>query len=242
MKAYQRIVREKLALVEPAPPIRLDPHTCIIKQVPISEIKDTLLKYEWLKCLHSINLFAYGLFFENYLAAATTYGPDYAENLGVWDRYNFTGKIILLSRGCCVHWAPPYCASKLIRGSMDLLPKKYEIVTATVDELAGEIGTVYQASGFFYCGVMRKTPTRIGVMHDGKLYGSRSLRAKFGTQIMDVILKKWPDAKIVKQKSKARYFAFRGSHKIKERHYQSIAPLIKPYPKREVNVLHTKYL
>ncbi len=234
MKAYQRIIREKLALVEPVPDIRLDPHACKVKQVPISEIKDTLLKYEWLKCLHSINLFAYGLYFENYLAAATTYGPDYVENLGVWNKYNFTGKIILLSRGCCVHWAPPYCASKLIRGSMDLLPKKYEVVTATVDELAGEIGTVYQAAGFYYVGVMRKTPTRIGILHNGKLYGSRSLRAKFGTQKLEEIIKQWSDAKVIMQKSKARYFAFRGSHKVQKQHYEAIAHLIRPYPKREV--------
>ncbi len=233
-KCYQRIVREKLSLIEPTPPIRLDPHACVVKQVPISEIKGTLLKYEWLGCLHVINQFAFALYFDDYLAAATTYGPDYAENMGVWDKYGFTGKIILLSRGCCVHWAPPYCASKLIRKSMKLLPPKYEVITATVDELAGEIGTVYQAAGFFFCGVMRKTPTRIGILHNDKLYGSRSLRAKFGTQRIEEILKEWPDAKIVQQKSKARYFAFRGSNKVQKQHLEAIKHLIKPYPKREI--------
>ncbi len=233
-KAYQRIIREKLSLTEPTPPIRLDPHGCVVKQVSISEVKPTIETYEWMGCLAAVNWYSYALFFENYLAGAVVYGPDYAENLGVWDKYNFTGKIILLSRGCCTHWAPPYCASKLISKSMKLLPKKYEVITAVVDALANEVGTVYQAANFFYVGVMRKTPTRIGILHDNKLYGSRSLRAKFGTQKFDEILKEWPDAKLVKQKSKARYFAFRGNEKTRNQHYQSIAHLVKPYPKREV--------
>lgn len=221
--------------MEPVPDIRLDPHTCKVQSLKVSEVKKTIEAYEWMGCLAAVNWYAYGLFFEDYLAGAVIYGPDYAENLGVWDKYNFTGKIILLSRGCCVHWAPPYCASKLIRGSMNLLPKKYEVVTATVDELAGEIGTVYQAAGFHYVGVMRKTPDRIGILHDGKLYGSRSLRAKFGTQVMSEILKSWPDANLVKQRSKGRYFAFRGNEKIRTQHFEAIKHLIKPYPKREIN-------
>jgi hypothetical protein len=37
---------------------------------------------------------------------------------------------------------------------MDLLPERYQIVTATVDAAAGEIGIIYQACGFDYVGVM----------------------------------------------------------------------------------------
>jgi hypothetical protein len=66
----------------------------------------------------------------------------------VWDAYGYSGRIITLARGACVPWAHPHAASKLIRRSMDLLPERYKIVTASVDRLAGEIGTIYQACGF----------------------------------------------------------------------------------------------
>ena len=55
----------------------------------------------------------------------------------------------------CVHWAHEHSASKLIRRSIRLLPERYRVITATVDAMAGEIGTVYQAAGFDFVGVMR---------------------------------------------------------------------------------------
>ena len=127
--------------------------------------------------------------------------------------------MILLSRGACVHWAHPHSASKLITSSMKMLPKKYKVVTATVDELAGEIGTIYQACNFHYIGAMRENNpniknskgNRFGVLINGKLYGARSIRQKIGSQRKAEILSKWPDAKFIPQKSKKRYFYFLGS-------------------------------
>ena len=73
---------------------------------------------------------------------------------------------------------------------------------------------------------------RFGVIIDGKLYGSRAIRQKIGSQKKSEILKVYPNAKFVKQKSKDRYFLFRGSKKTQECHRQSIEKYIKPYPKR----------
>ena len=83
------------------------------------------------------------------------YGPEYGENLGVWQRYGFEGKIICLSRGACLPWAPKGSGSRLIRRSMRLLPDGYEIVTATVDPTLGEVGIVYQAAGFLFAPMSR---------------------------------------------------------------------------------------
>jgi hypothetical protein len=44
--------------------------------------------------------------------------------------------------------------AELVRGSMKLLPARFEIVTATVDGTLGEVGVIYQACGFDYVGVM----------------------------------------------------------------------------------------
>ena len=57
--------------------------------------------------------------------------------------------MILLNRGREVFTGRTrhLCASKLIRASMKMLPKKYEVMsTCTVDDLAGEaMRTIYQA-------------------------------------------------------------------------------------------------
>ena len=82
----------------------------------------------------------FGIFFAGELGGAVVYGDEYGENLGVWDKYHYTGKIIALLRGACVHWAHPHSPSKLIRRSMHLLPGRYKVVTATVDGTLGEVG------------------------------------------------------------------------------------------------------
>ena len=94
------------------------------------------------------------------------------------------------------------------------------------------IGTIYQACNFDYVGAMRKGKERTGCIINGKLYGSRSLRAKFGHSRQKEILEQFPDAKFIKQKSKDRYFYFRGDKKTRKRNRKAIEHLIKPYPKR----------
>lgn len=160
------------------------------------------------------------------------FAQEYAENLGTWDKYQWTGKIILLARGVNMHFCPKNANSHLIMESIKMLPEKYKVVTCTVDELAGEIGTIYQSCNFDYVGVLRKVKTRTGCIIDGKLYGSRSLRQKFGTMNRDEILAIHPDAKFIQQKSKARYFHFRGDKRERRENRKKIRHLIKPYPKR----------
>ena len=115
------------------------------------------------------------------------------------------------------------------------LPPQYEVVTCTVDALAGEVGTIYQSSNFLYVGVMRNHKERTGCIIGGKLYGTRTLRQMFGTQDKQKILALHPEAKFVKQKSKGRYFYFRGNKKTRRKHTDAIRDLLKPYPKREEN-------
>ena len=157
------------------------------------------------------------------------YGDEYGENLGVWDRYGFGGKIIALLRGACLPWAHPHAASKLIRRSMDLLPARYTAVTATVDRLVGEVGTIYQACGFDYVGVMR-AGGRALVRANGKHVSERQAGRLAGTQGARALARLGFDAVPVPRR--ARYFAFRGGRRERARHRAAIAHLITAYPKR----------
>lgn len=244
MIAYQKIVRDSNIDNSLFPrPKNVDIKTAVIKEISRAEAKMIIEHYEWLGCLAAVNWFYYGIFFDGCLGGAVVYGQEYIENLGKWDKYGYTGKIILLSRGACVSWAHPHSASKLIRQSMKMLPERFKVVTCTVDDLAGEIGTIYQACGFTYIGSMRdanpnvksRKGDRSGFLINGKLYGSRSMRQKHGTTNMEVLSKVYPNIQKVKQNSKGRYFGFLGTAKEKEKNLKAIEHLIKPYPKRTQN-------
>ena len=117
---------------------------------------------------------------------------------------------------------------------MKLLPEKYKVVTCTVDDMAGEIGTIYQACGFDYVGSMRDANPKVnsrkgdrsGWVINGKLYGARAMRQKFGTTKIEAIKKMFPNVDKVKQNSKGRYFAFRGTKKEKKENRSAIDHLL----------------
>jgi len=246
--AYQKKIRDQKAITdinnlfgEYWLNIDLSFKNSVIKQIDIITAKNIIEEYEWLGCMPAIVLYCYGIYFSGICGGCVVFSPEYIENLGRWDKYNFTGKIILLSRGVCLHWTPKNTNSRLIMNAIKMLPSKFKIITATTDHLAGEIGTIYQACNFYYVGSMRdanpnipksKNGDRDGWLIDGKLYGSRSLRLKYGNTKMETLLKYHKNIKKIKQNSKHRYFLFRG-HKNEQKYYKSqINHLIKPYPKR----------
>jgi len=235
--AWQYLMRKQKAEEEAKNPywlnLNLSLKDAVVKPIDRSLAKKIIEEYEWLGCMPAISKFQFGIFFDDVCGGVVVFGTEYIENRGVWDKYGFTGKIILLSRGVCLHWTPKNTNSKLVMGAIKQLPEEYEIVTALVDRKAGEFGTIYQACNFYYVGVMRKSKKRNAFIIDNKLVNSRSLRAKYGTSNPKVIQELVPDAKYVPQYSKERYFLFR---KNKEQHLKAIEHLLKPYPKRNEGV------
>jgi len=212
----------------------------IIKEISITEARPIIEKYEWLGTIAAVNKHAYGIYFKDnttglsVCGGVVVFGSEYSENLGVWDKYGFSNKIILLNRGVCLHWTPKNTASYLIMAAIKMLPKQYEIVTCTVDHNAGEVGTIYQSCNFHYVGSMGKPDRlRFAVEINGKIYGSRAMRVKVGSQKKADILAKYPDAKFIKQKSKHRYFYFNCDRRKKREYLSRIEHMIIPYKKRE---------
>jgi len=258
--AHQRVIRERRAAERSDEDglfgaywqgADIDIAKAAVRPISRESAEAVILKYEWLGVMPAVTWHCFGIFFDDLLAGAVVYGPEYSENLGRvsrerglpaadWSKFGYEGKMILLSRGACVHWAHPHSASKLIRRSMDLLPARFEVVTATVDEAAGEIGTIYQACGFDYVGSMRDRNPKVnsrrldrdGWLIKGRILGSRSLRQLVGSSRREDVLARFPDAVFVPQHAKHRYFAFRGSASAKRRNRAAIAHLIQPYPKR----------
>ena len=245
--AHQKQIKDKMAkedawnlFGEWWKDIDIDIKKAIVKPIDYRTASNLIKRYEWLQCMPAMVKYCFGIYFDGNLGGAVVYSTEYIENLGHWDKYDYTGRIILLSRGACVHWSHPHSASKLITSSMKMLPEHYKVVTATVDEHAGEIGTIYQACNFHYIGSMRENNPnvnsrdndRFGVEIKGKLYNARSMRQKIGSQKKEDILRCFPDAKFVPQTSKKRYFYFLGNKKEKKYYKSKIEEFIKPYPKR----------
>jgi len=243
-KAHQRIIREAKA-AEPSNdlfgqwwPTNPDIKDCEVRAVSYDTAKAIIEEYEWLGNMPSITLHAFGAFYDGACAGVVCYSPEYCENLGRWDRFGYTGKIILLSRGACVHWAHPHTGSLLIRRSMRMLPDKYKVVTGMSDIRAGEIGTIYQACGFDYVGAMRERsgliPRQDTVIVNGEQLAHRTCKRRFGTasvtkiRAMGHVVDTTPDI------DKARYFGFRGTKREKRELRNAILEYIQPYPKRGV--------
>lgn len=242
MKAHQRIIREQRQTEDADADlfgrwwqgINVDIGKADVREVSYETAASIIEKYEWLGTMPAIVRHCYGIFFDGCCGGVVTYGDEYGENLGIWDRYGYTGKIIQLSRGACVHWAHPHSASKLIRCSINLLPEHYKIVTATTDFEAGEIGTIYQACGFDYVGAMAernaKQPRKCLLLSNGDRITERQARQQHGSikNACAVI----PGSSRLFLEYKARYFAFRGNRAEIKRHRAAIKHLIAPYPKR----------
>ena len=248
-KAHQRIIREKKEEEErlflPFKKEDVVLKNSKIKLIKRKECVDIIKNYEYLGCLPAFSKFHFGIFFNvdsyYYLGGVVIYGDDYATNLGKWDKYNFTSPPLLLSRGVCIWWTPKNTASYFISKTNDWILKNtnYRVITATVDKSANEIGTIYQSLNWFYLGSLRASNPnvksngkRFAVIINDKLYGSRSIRNKLGTQKKSVILKKYPNAIFTHQYEKHRYFTFLGPSKERKLNYSKIKHLNKPYPKR----------
>lgn len=249
MVAHQYKIRVEKSLVER---IEFDINDIDLKNSSIELIdkqtaKNIIIQYEWLKTIPHQTSFHFGIYFninnKKYLGGVLIYSQDYAQNTGVWDKYGFNDKMLLLSRGVCLWWTPKNSASYFISKSIKWLKEntKYRIVTATVDPMAGEIGTIYQSLNWIYVGLMsgnysnNSESKRFSVLINGKLRYSRSIRKEFGTMKKNEILKKYPDAIFIPQYRKRRYFYFFDSKNKNKEYKNNIKFLIQPYPKRNVN-------
>jgi hypothetical protein len=205
--------------------------TATVRPIPLSEAKAIIERHEWLGTMPAVATHAFGLFFGERLGGVVAYGPEYTENIGVWERYGFAGKIIALLRGVSLPWTHPHSASKLIRRSMALLPARFKVITATCCAAAGEVGTVYQACGFDYVGQMHGGGRAL-IYWRGGIISERTAKRRFGTEGRKRLAALGIRSHLVPRRS--RYFAFRGSGREQAALRASVAHRLMPYPKRHL--------
>lgn len=190
-KAYQRVIRERMAeqpdpLLSEKMALAADFKNATVREISLADARNLIVANEWLACAGSVEQ-AFGLFFGDHLAGCVCFGST----AGTKVRSSVCGsehadKVISLTRGCTLSWADPIrrsadgrthggsAASFLISAACREMTKKgYNIFVAYSDPRAGEIGVVYQAVGWLFCG--STNPTEKFRRPDGKVYDARNV-------------------------------------------------------------------
>jgi len=242
VEAWQSKVRKQKAVEPPKTlfgafweGLNLNLKDARVRRVSRKTASTIILEYEWLGNMPAICVVQYGIYFDGVLGGAAVFSPEYGENLGVWDSYGFTGKILLLSRGACAFWTPKNSASYLISRALKDIEQNthYRIITATIDRKAGEVGTIYQALNWHYVGAMSSAQHQ-RAEYAGRIVEDRQLRRLFGTANPSKIKEKYPtlDIEFLDYQAKERYFCFLGPRRERRQYLAAIQHLIKSYPKR----------
>jgi hypothetical protein len=150
MICHQRQIRDAQRDDHPVP---VDFSQAIVREISYAEAKSVILQYEWLGNMGTTQR-AFGLFFDGELAGVECFGKTAGTNVNQSVcGPEYADRVMTLCRGACVSWAHPHSASFLIPRACQLMAKEgTNIVVAYSDVDAGEIGTVYQACNWFYCG------------------------------------------------------------------------------------------
>jgi hypothetical protein len=173
--SFQRWIREKARVRYPRPAMK-SLAGCRVGPIDAKTARGIIEQYEWLGGLSAHVLSCYALRSpEGEVLGVAVFGRasrEAGELKGI-------GQGVCLSRGACVHFAPPNSASFLIRHATvrALNDHGAAFAFAYADPDAGEVGTVYQACGWFYIGTTGSHKAYL--KPDGTIVRERQLRLRY---------------------------------------------------------------
>jgi len=242
MKAHQRVIREKISKQDSDflplfgrywEALDVDIKKATIRPIDYDTAKRIILEYEWLGTMGTTQKH-FGIYFDGHCAGVVCYGFFQAmEGYRKFVGDDYADKGIQLSRGACVHWSHPHSASKLIGASLQYLKKEgYRYAVAFSDPEAGEIGTIYQATNWYYLGFGTTKHFNL-VYEDGKLFmNDRDFNKKYKYKNLSNFLLDNPKIHKKDILPKARYIKLLGNKRENREMLETLKCRVKPYPKR----------
>lgn len=234
MIAYQKSIRDAQ---QDGHPIPADFSSAEVREISIAEAKPLILQYEWLGTLGSSRR-AFGLFFDGELAGVECFGATAGSNTAASVcGPEHAAKVMTLVRGACANWAHRHAASFLInRACRALSFEGKNIFVAYSDTDAGEIGTVYQASGWIYGGTTNPKGSRFrapnGSVRDERCISTFTRRRGFCRQ--DFIEKLKERGVVFEPRTaKHRYIGLFGDRATRRMLRGALRWPVLPYPKRK---------
>lgn len=120
------------------------------------------------------------------------------------------------------------CTSQALAMALKLLKidaPAVRLVVSYADRNQGHIGTIYQATNWYYLG---EFASERGIMLNGKLTHRRSINSKYGTSTIDWLREHVdPKAEVIKGETKIKYV-----FPLDKRCMKTIKSMSKPYPKK----------
>ena len=176
-----------------------------VVRVPVKFVSPFILEYEYLGTMPGWSEFAFAQYFKNLVGGVLLFGHTTGSDKAFTKMFK-NEKVLQLQRGVNFWWTPKNSASYFISKACRWLKDNtdYNIITATCDEEAGEVGTIYQALNWSYIGAPKHGHPVFLV--DGKSIHPKTLYDRHGTSAVGKIKEIYGErVEIVKRTFKHRY-------------------------------------
>lgn len=232
LHCHQYLIRVEESRYGSSPVQNPDLRTSRIQRISLSTAKPIVLRYEWLKSMPGFSSMAFGHFFDGVLGGVAVLGHTTGSDVAFRKMFP-NKKIIVLQRGVHLWWTPPNSASWFLSRICKMLRKEgYDIITATADEEAGEIGTIYQALNWSYLGAPKHghpvfvfdDGLGLGLVPTAKEIHPRALYRRHGTSSCGKIKTIYKDRMTIKPRVFKHRYAYALDRSL-------VIPSL-PYPKR----------
>lgn len=210
----------------------------VVKQVPVKMARSYISTYHYTKTMPDSTKYCFAGYYRDSIAGIIVFGMGSGKN-------QYTALIPTIKNGEYVEltrlWSPDdmprNTESKLIMQSIKLLPKEIKLIISFADPSRNHVGTIYQATNFYYCGMSnggKMLVTEDGTEKHVRLLGIYKMRHKEYANMQNEELMNTLGYKYVNSSPKHRYVMLRGTKGEKKEMYKYIQPFICEYPKLEV--------
>lgn len=207
----------------------------IVKQVSVKFARPYIATFHYSYTMPDSTKFVYAGFFDDKLAGLVVYGMGTGKNQYTALIPNIqNGQYLELTRLWSVDGMPKNTESKLIAESLKMLPPQYKLIISFADPSRNHVGTIYQATNWYYCGTTsggKMLVTEDGIEKHQRLIGIYRMRHPELKDYSNEEIMKLYGWKYVESSGKHRYCYLRGTKKEKKEMYKYIKDKIQPYPK-----------
>jgi hypothetical protein len=198
-----------------------------VRPIPFSIAKKLIVQHHYLHSLPGGTMLAFGIFCENSLKGAITFGAG-PQNAFRLVNNALPENCLTLTRLWLSAQLPFNSESRIIGTCLKALKKNTHIkfLVTYADPSHGHVGTIYQATNWLYTGL--SDAVSLMDIGDGIPRHSRSIGHAFGTRSIHYLMSSGISVKSITQSPKYRYIYFLDKAWISQLNISVL-----PYPKKE---------
>lgn len=207
----------------------------VVKQITCKEARPYIATFHYSKTMPDSTKFVFAGYYGDKLCGIITFGMGTGKS-----QYSSVvptiqnGEYVELTRLWCAQDMPKNTESKLISTSLKMLPKEVKLIISFADSSKYHVGTIYQATNWYYLGSNKGGKTLIcedGVVKHTRLLGIYKMRhpelkSLTNEEIMNMYGWKYGVAG-----GKHRYVFIRGTKREKKEMLTCFQDKIQDYPK-----------